>query len=130
AADDVTLVCEVERWQRYVLGEDVLPDIHLGPVREREHAEVLTWRLPAVEQVPQLGALVLRIPLAEAVAVGEKSFLGACLLLIAASAAKGRIDLELTERVEECDGLEAVAAGIGAGFLLRASLIDRVLHIA
>ena len=47
---------------------DVLPDVELGPVRQREHADVLALAVPAVVEVPQLGPLVLRVPLAELVA--------------------------------------------------------------
>ena len=47
---------------------DVLPDVELGPVRDGEDPDVLTRPVPAVVERPQLGTLVLRVPLAELVA--------------------------------------------------------------
>ena len=45
-------------------------------------------RVPAVVEVPQLRALVARVPLAELVAEAEDPLLGAGLLLVAAGAAE------------------------------------------
>ena len=53
---------EVERHDRDVLQVDVLPDVELGPVRQREHADALALVLARVVERPELGALVLRIP--------------------------------------------------------------------
>ena len=64
AHDDLALLGEVERHDRNVLDVDVLPDVDLGPVRQRKDADALAGPDAAVQQVPQLGPLVLRIPLA------------------------------------------------------------------
>src|SRR6266480_2235212 len=64
ADDHLAFLREVERDDRNVLEVDVLPDIDLGPVREREHADALAGTQLAVEQAPELGTLPLRIPLA------------------------------------------------------------------
>ena len=66
AHDDLALAREVERHDRDVLFVDVLPDVELGPVRQREHADALAWAEPAVEVVPQLRPLPLRDPTAPA----------------------------------------------------------------
>ena len=91
----------------------VLPDVELGPVRQREDAKVLARSLAAVVQVPELRPLVLRVPLSEVVAVREDPLLGARLLLVAPRAADRGIEAELLDRVEQRDGLQRVAAGVG-----------------
>ena len=105
----VAPVREVDRRQLDVLVGDVLPDVELGPVREREHADVLTLAVPAVVERPDLGALVLRVPLAELVAEREEALLGARLLLVAAGAAHHRVEPVLLDRVEQRRGLQPVA---------------------
>src|SRR3954453_1399503 len=75
ALDDVALLREVQRRDRDLLAGDVLPDVELGPVRQREHPDRLTEVDAAVVEVPQLGALVLRVPLAELVAEAEHPLL-------------------------------------------------------
>ena len=66
----------------------------------------------AVVEVPELGALVLRVPLAELVAVGVDALLGASLLLVAASAAEGGGEAVLLDGVEQGADLHPVAAGL------------------
>src|SRR5215471_6633993 len=41
APEHLALVREVDRWQLELLAGDVLPDVELGPVRDREDADVL-----------------------------------------------------------------------------------------
>jgi len=53
-----------------------------------------------VIKIPQLGALILRVPLPGAVAEGVDAFLGAGLLFIAARAAEGRIKVVVFERIQ------------------------------
>src|SRR3546814_3103257 len=53
---------EIERHDRDIFARDVLPDVELGPVRDREDADALALRLAGVVEVPQFGALFLRIP--------------------------------------------------------------------
>ena len=52
-----------------ILGLDVLPDIHLRPVTQWEDTELFTVPLTPVKNIPELWALVLRIPLPEFIAV-------------------------------------------------------------
>src|SRR5579862_2051942 len=87
----VPLVAEVNDRNVKLLTADILPDIHFGPVREREHAHVLAWIQTRVVEVPDFRTLILRIPLAEAVAKAEKPFLGAGFLFITPRAADAAI---------------------------------------
>ena len=115
AADDhLALLGEVERHDRDVLDVDVVPDVELGPVREREDADALARSDAAVEQVPQLGPLVLRIPLALGVAEREDALLGARALLVAPRAAERRVEVARLERVEQRLGLQQAAAALRA----------------
>ena len=59
ALKDLPLVGEVEAGHVYLLLQDILPDIHLGPVGDGEDTEVLAHRLATIEDVPQFGPLVL-----------------------------------------------------------------------
>ena len=81
-----------------------------------------------VVKVPQLGPLVLRIPLPELVAEGEHPLLRPGLLLVAARAAEHRVEPVLLDRVEQRGGLQPVPAGPAAGLLGDPAGVDRVLH--
>ena len=67
------------------------------------------------------------IPLAEFIPVREDPFLGAGFFLVAASPADGGIELSGCQGVEQCDGLQLVAAGVVAGLLPHASFVDGLL---
>src|SRR4029077_13186168 len=83
AAEDLALVREVDQRQLQLLARDVLPDIELGPVRDREDADVLALADSRVVEVPELGPLHARVPLAEVVPEGEDPLLRAAALLVA-----------------------------------------------
>jgi hypothetical protein len=110
------LLGEIQRHDGDLLEIDVLPHVELGPIGKREDANAFALIDVAVEQVPQLGALVLGVPLAEAVAEGIDAFLGARFFLVAAGAAKGRVVAAGGKRVEQGARLQLAAA------LLRAQL--------
>ena len=126
ALEHVAAVCVVDRRQLDLLGADVGPDVELGPVGQREHPDVLTLVMPAVVQVPQLGPLRLRIPLAELVAEGEHPLLGSRLLLVAAGAAERGVELVLADRAQQRHRLQRVARRDG---LDDAAGVDVVLHL-
>src|SRR3989338_9951877 len=86
-ADHFALMRVIDFRDIQLLAGDVLPDIHLRPVADREYADVLAGVDARVVDVPQLGALVLRVPLAELVTEREDAFLGARLFLVAARTA-------------------------------------------
>ena len=56
ALDDRPLLREVERHDRDLLAVDVVPDVELGPVREREDADRLALVLARVVEPPELRA--------------------------------------------------------------------------
>ena len=114
-------------WDFFAL--NVHPDIHFGEIGEREDAEVLAGVFAAVEEVPEFGALIFGIPLAEVVAVGEEAFLGAGFFFVAATAPEAGVVLVFFDRVEEGDGLEFVAGGVGAGFFDDAAGVDGFLDV-
>src|SRR5664279_1241431 len=86
-AHDLAPMREIEAGQRQALAFDVLPDVELGPVGDGKDAQVLARMQVGVVEVPALGPLVLRIPLAEAVTKREHALLGTRLLFVAAGAA-------------------------------------------
>src|SRR6266550_8579123 len=55
--EDVALVREVDRRQLEALARDVLPDVELRPVRDREDADVLALPDASVVEVPELRPL-------------------------------------------------------------------------
>ena len=99
-------------------------------LRQREDPDVLALAVAAVVEAPQLGALVLRVPLAELVAEAEHPLLGPGLLLVAAGAAEHGVEAALLDAAEQRDGLEPVARRPGAGLLDDPAGVDVVLHRA
>src|SRR5712692_2308248 len=91
----------VDRGHGEALALDVLPHIELRPVADGEHPHVFALRHAGVVEVPQLRALVLRIPLAELVAEREYALLGARFFLVAARPADGGIEAELGDRLQQ-----------------------------
>src|SRR6202007_2404373 len=128
AAEDLALVREVDRRQLELLTRDVLPDVELGPVRDREDTDVLALADARVVEVPELGPLHARVPLAEVVSEGEDPLLRPAPLLVAAGPADRRVEAVLLDRVEQRRGLQAVARRARAGLLDDATLVDRLLH--
>ena len=114
AAEHLAVVGEVQRRQLDLALGDEAPDVELGPVRQREHAQVLAAVVAGVVDPPQLGPLVLRVPLAELVAVRHDALLGPGPLLVAAGAAEHGVEAVLGDGVEQRDGLQRVAACRGA----------------
>src|SRR6185503_6447649 len=108
-------------------GGDVLPDVELGPVADREDAHVLALLDPPVVKAPELGSLVARVPAAERVAVTEDPLLCAGLFLIAPSAAEKGVEAVLGDRVEQGDGLKAVARRVVTRLLFHPSEVARGL---
>ena len=84
---------EVQRHDRDVFLVDVVPDVQLGPVGKREDADALAFIDAAVVEVPEFGTLILGVPLAEGVAEGVDTLLGARFLFVAACAAEGRVEV-------------------------------------
>ena len=83
---------------------DVLPDVQLGPVADREDPDALSTVDASVVDVPELRSLVLGIPAVEAIPEAEDALLGPGLLLVTTGAAEGRI---------EATGVEGLLEGLG-----------------
>ena len=93
---------------------DVVPDVELGPVGKREDANAFAGADAAIEEAPEFGALVFRIPLAGAVAEGEDALLGARFFFVATRAAEGCVEAVRAQPVKQRLGLEQAAAALGA----------------
>src|SRR6185295_14465895 len=106
AADAISLVAEVDDRHFEFLALDVLPDVELGPVAEREDAHVFAGIDARMVEIPDFRPLIFRIPLAEAVAKAEEPFLGAGFFLVAPRAADGAIEAEFLDRGEQRGDLE------------------------
>src|SRR5690606_27689243 len=118
--EHLPLVRVVDARQLDLLPLDVAPDVQLGPVRQREHPDVLIGAVPTVVEVPQLRALPARLPLAEGVAQAEDPLLGAGPLLVAAATAEHRVEAVVPDRVQQRSGLQRVAGAVRA--LLQATV--------
>ncbi len=127
--DDLSLGRKVERDNRDFFEVDVLPNVELGPVRDREDANALAFPDLAVVDIPQLGALVFGIPRMVFVAEGVDTFFGTRLFFVATGTAKCGIELVLVERLLERVGLHDVgmdvaAVGEWSDALLHAFFVD------
>ena len=80
-----------------------------------------------VVEVPRLGALAARIPLAPGVAEGEEALLGARFLLVAPRAAEEGVEAVLGHGREQHGDLQPVAAHLAGARLHRAGGA-RVVH--
>src|SRR5262252_6253730 len=128
-ADDAAPVGVVNRGHGEPLPLDVLPDVELSPVADGKNAHVLALRHAGVVEIPQLGTLVLRIPLTELVAEREDALFRSRLLLVAARPADGGVEREFGDRFEQGHRLRRVATLVWAAQPYRASA-DRVLDRA
>ena len=88
---------------------------------------MLAAAVAAVVEPPQLGALVLRVPLAELVAERVHPLLGPGLLLVAAGPAEHGVEAVLGDGVEQGPGLQAVARRVRARVLDDPPGVDRLL---
>jgi hypothetical protein len=126
--EHLALMAEVDVRDLDLLQQDVLPHVHLRPVADREGAEVFARTLAAVVDVPQLGALVLGVPLAEFVAVTEHPFFRTCLLLVPTATADGAVHFEFFQAIQQGDRLQLVAARIKAGLFLYPTRVNTLLY--
>src|SRR5204863_5659975 len=90
---------------------------------------MLAVLFPAVEQVPQLRPLALRIPVAKLVAVREYSLFCTSLFLVSPRPPQAGIKTELADRIEQRYCLQNIAGRICSGLLLGPPSGDRVGHV-
>ena len=103
---------KVEARDGDVFAEDVVPNVQLCPVVERENARVLSRLVLAVVQVPKLRALVLGVPLTEVVTVAKEALLGPGLFFVPPCSTESSIELMGLNRGDEGWSLDAVPGGI------------------
>jgi hypothetical protein len=108
-------MAEVDARHIELFAFDVFPHIQFRPVAQREHTHVFAGIHAGVVEVPDFGALVLRIPLPEAVAKAEKTFLRAGLFLVASRTADGAVETKLLDSGQQGGNLQAIAADFSGG---------------
>ena len=80
---------------------DVLPDIHLGPVRKWENTYALSRTDSAVVNIPGLRPLPLRVPLTFGIANRVDALLGARALFVATGSAECGIEATFTIKMSD-----------------------------
>ena len=91
---------------------------------------MLTFVVATVEEVPQLRALILRIPLPVLVTEAIDALFGAGFLLVAPSASEQRVELVITNRPQKRGRLQSVARRTNTHFVGDATGVDVLLHAA
>src|SRR5580704_3314507 len=101
AANHRARLREIERDHGNSLLMEVDPDVELGPVRERKHADALAFPFAPVVKAPRLGALPFRIPAVLRIPKGKHALFGARALFIAPGAAERYVEPILVERLTQ-----------------------------
>ena len=110
-----------------LFGLDVFPDVELGPVRQREHPHRLALADAGVEQPPEFGALIARIPGVGGGSMRKDALLGAALLLVATRSAERRVVAPDIERLAKRLGLHHLGMDLRPGRDRRHASFDPVL---
>ena len=111
ALHDRTRLGEIERDDRNILGFDVVPDVELGPIRQRKHPHRFAALQPRVVKPPKFRALVARVPGVGGGAMRKDALLGAAFFLVAPCAA-------------ECGVIAAFVQSLAQGFCLHHLGVD------
>ena len=96
---------QIERDDGNVFALGIGPDVALGPMQDRMHAQMRARRRRGVEVVPEFGRLVAHVPQAFGAARREHALLGAGGLFIAPDAGDQSVEAVLGERELETFGL-------------------------
>jgi hypothetical protein len=128
ALDHLAVVRVVDGRELDPFAPDVLPDVQLGPVRQREGPQVFARAHAALVELPELGTLTLGVPLPEGVTERQDALLGPGLVLVPAGAAEGSVELVGVDGVEQGRGLQAIARRDGAR-VGHPALVDGVLDL-
>ena len=125
---------EIERDDLDAFEMDVLPDVELGPVRDREHADAFALGLAGVVEAPEFGALVFRVPAVVGGAEGKEALFRTGLLFVTAGAAKGYVETVQVECLLQTFGFphvcvqRAMIEGVDPFFLGLRVLVDNQIH--
>src|ERR1700722_2117500 len=90
----------VKRNDGNIFEMDVLPDVHLRPVRKRKNADDFAGVQFARKKIPKFGALIFRIPLTEGITERKNALLGAGFFLVPASTSKCRVESTGSKGIE------------------------------
>src|ERR1700730_5349753 len=101
AANHRARLREIERDHGDALLMEVDPNVELGPVRERKHADALAFPFAPVVKAPRLGPLPFRIPAVLGIPKRKHALLGARALFIAPGTAERYVELILVERLTQ-----------------------------
>src|SRR5262249_48489154 len=112
---------EIEWDDRDALAARIGPDVALGPMQDRMHAQVRAGRQAGVELIPEFRWLSAHVPLAVRTARREHALLGAGRLLVAADAGEQSVEAVLGER-----SLQPFGLARGRARRRRQGRIDRV----
>src|SRR6516225_6719033 len=100
----------IERHDGYVLRTDVEPDVELRPIGKGKDADTFALTDLRVEDVPEFRPLILRVPLAVAVAKGINALLGAGFFLVSPRPSKRCGEPSGFECIQKRPSLEQAAA--------------------
>jgi hypothetical protein len=125
----IALVRKIYRWQRDVLAADVVPYVKLCPVAYREHAYVLAFVNFTIVNIPKLGALAFRVPLAKFITYRKNAFLGAGFFLIAAGTTYTGIKLVFGNGIKQGSGLQGLRLAF-LPFCYHFAFVNTILHMA
>src|SRR5580693_2392168 len=114
AANHRARLREIERDHGDALLMEVDPNVELGPVRERKHADALAFPFAPVVKAPRLGPLPFRIPAVLGIPKRKHPLLGARALFIAPGAAERYVEPILVERLTQGLCLHDVGVQFGA----------------
>ena len=89
---------------------------------------MLTVLLAAIENIPQLRALILRIPLTEGITMREEALLGTRLLFVTTTATKGSVVLAFFKCLQQGYCLQTIAASACALLLHDLAFVDGLLN--
>src|SRR5690606_17195697 len=108
---------------------NVIPDIQFRPVADREYPDVLALINSSIENIPELGALALRIPLSEFIPHGKYTFFRTGFLFIPACTANTGVKAIALNYFQQGERLQSIPARILLFLFDRPALVDGILHV-
>src|SRR5688572_26587615 len=119
---------KIDRWQGNIFFTDIIPDIQLCPVADREHSYIFTFMDTSIISIPKLRSLKLWIPLTKFITNGKNPFFCSCFFFIAAGTTNTSIKLEFFNSIKQRMCLQPVTAGKFSFWLSKVLLFDRIFY--
>ena len=91
---------EIDFGHLQVFARNIFPYVELGPIANGKYTNVFAGVYTGIVDIPQFGALVLRIPLTEFIPERKYAFLGPGLFLIATGTSDSSIEAEFRDGVQ------------------------------